>query len=164
MTLLKKLQANVFFLATALFLQGCATKPPAPDFRIDGGTLQPAEQVVRLALHTSRTYPSRPMNSWWAVDIVAVDGKPIPPNTAVVQLASGKHVLQYSCSYKFQLNDTGGARSDGTTEFTMPAGTLYFPYVNGRMTSSKNYGAAGINSTGVCGISSFETANPRWLP
>ncbi len=46
----------------------------------------------------------------------------------------------------------------------MPTGALYYPYVNGRMTSSKNYGAAGIESQGTCGISSFETANPLWLP
>src|SRR5258708_4924270 len=105
---------------------GCAIGQQVPDIRIDGGPLQPAEQAVRLALHSYRSYPGH-LNFWWGANIISVDGKPIPQGSDYVQLPPGRHTMQYSCVMKFSLNDLGGATNKGTGDSEFDAGTTYFP-------------------------------------
>ena len=151
-------------IAAAAGLLSCATHPPAPNVRVEGNPLPPAEQVAWLALHTSRTFPGRPKNIWWWVDVLSVDGKLMGNNSAVVTIAPGQHTIEYMCLLNFRVNDTGGAKSQGTIKVLFEPGKTYYAYAKGKMTSYHDYGATGIESQGYCEIDNFSEKNPNTLP
>lgn len=141
---------------------GIGQKPP--DVTLDGGIPKPKEQVIRLALGSSATFPGHPMNTHFSVNIKSVNGKPINGN--VLQLSPGKYEVEYRCYKKFGTNDTGGAESVGTYKVDLSSkdiGSTYYPWVDGVRDGIKESGGGYYTSYGRCWISQFTTVNP-WLP
>jgi len=162
--IVKRLRGLFLSIAAAAGILGCAAHPPTSDAQAERIPLHPAEQVARLALHSSRTFPGRPTSAWWWVDVIAVDAKPMPNDPAVVEVVPGQHALEYMCLLKFQFNDTGGAKSQGTIKVWFEAGKTYYAHVSGKMTSHQSVGASGIKSQGDCAIESISETNPNSLP
>lgn len=150
-------------IAAAAGILGCAAHPPASGVQVE--TIpHPAEQVARLVLHSSRSFPGQPASAWWWVDVIGLDGKPMPSDPAVVQVVPGQHTLEYMCLMNFQFNDTGGAKSQGTIKASFEAGKTYYAHVSGKMSSHQSIGASGVKSQGHCAIDSFSETNPSTLP
>ena len=149
----------ILIVITFASVTGCAKRP---DIRVDGRPVLPREQVVRLGMHASEIYPGKPLNPHWGVDILSIDGKPIPKGTSVVQVEPGVHDFEYQCMMKFQINDTGGADGRGTVIYMIDSnpGFTFFPYATDQLSSYKRNSTGSIESTGTCRLEKFSTDNP----
>lgn len=144
-------------IAGLLALVGCATSTPVA--RLDGQPLTKNEDAIKIALHPSKTFPGRPFDTHWYVDIESIDGQVVPDKTVFIQLSPGEHTLTYACRVRMSPTDLGGATSKRSTKVTLGAGKTYYAYARGTFNTTKTSGGY-VESNGTCSISDFSTENP----
>ena len=146
-----------------LNLTGCALPKTIPDIRLDGMPLMPIEKVARIMAYSSQSYHDRPLNTNWTVKILSIDENPIPKNVRYIQVTPGRHLIEYSCLYKFRYNDIGGGTGKATVSHIFKAGETIYAYANGKIIGYKDFGSIGIDSSGTCSIYGFSTRDPFYI-
>lgn len=141
-----------------LLVAGCAL--PAKEARLDGQALMPDDLVAKIALHPAESFTGRPLNTKWAIDIITIDGKPVPRSTILLQISPGEHTITYACQVKFSVNDLGGAQGKGQFKYKFEAGKTYFAYAKGSAWKTKESRGGFIETSGDCSFDYFSYENP----